>query len=60
MRWLTKILREERAATSVEYAVLLAMILMAVLGGIGTIGSQAGGMWSNIVAQLRAAGFFGP
>ncbi len=52
-----RILRDEEAATAVEYAVLLALILMAVMSSIGTVGSTSGGMWSNNVSQLRGAGF---
>lgn len=59
MRWITKLVRDDEAATAVEYAVLLALILMAILGMIGTVGAQAGGMWGNIEGDLRDAGFFG-
>ncbi len=52
-----RLLREEEAATAVEYAVMLAMILLAVLGAVGTVGSQAGGWWGGIESDLQAAGF---
>lgn len=51
-------LRDEEATTAVEYAVMLAMILVTTIGAIGTVGAETGGMWSGIVAQLQAAGFF--
>ena len=59
MRWITKILRDDQAATTVEYAVLLALILMAGLGAIGSVGAQTGGMWGGIEGDLREVGFFG-
>ena len=59
MRWITNILRDDQAATTVEYAVLLALILMAVLGAIGSVGAQTGGMWGGIEGDLREVGFFG-
>jgi pilus assembly protein Flp/PilA len=60
MRWIVKILRDEEAATAVEYAVLLALILMAVIGAISSVGAQTGGMWGTIEGDLRDVGFFDP
>jgi pilus assembly protein Flp/PilA len=58
MRCLYNLLRDEEAATAVEYAVMLALILLAILGAIGSVGAQTGGMWTGIVEDLRAVGFF--
>jgi len=58
MRLITKILRDEEAATAVEYAVMLAMILLAVFGVIGVVGAQSGGMWGGIEQDLRGVGFY--
>jgi pilus assembly protein Flp/PilA len=49
--------RQEDAATAVEYAVMLALILIAIIGAIGTVGAQTGGMWGNIDSELSTAGF---
>jgi pilus assembly protein Flp/PilA len=57
MRCLLRFLRDEEAATAVEYAVLLALILMSVIGAIGTVGAQSGGMWGNIDAKLNGTPF---
>ena len=57
MRLVIDILRGEEAATAVEYAVMLMMILMAVLGSIGMVGEQAGGMWGGIEGDLADVGF---
>jgi pilus assembly protein Flp/PilA len=57
MRRLLYFLRDEEAATAVEYAVLLALILMSVIGAIGTVGAQSGGMWGNIEGQLNGTPF---
>jgi pilus assembly protein Flp/PilA len=50
-------LRKEDGAAAVEYAVMLAMILMAVVGAIGSVGGETGGMWSGIITNLTAIGF---
>jgi len=58
MRWfIIRFLRGEDAATAVEYAVMLALILVAILASIGVVGSQTGGMWGGIEADLSAQGF---
>ena len=51
-----RLLRDEEGPTAVEYAVLLALILVAIMAGIGTLGSQTGGMWGNTDTQLSNAG----
>jgi len=57
MRFLYKLFCDEEAATSVEYAVILALILMAIISAIGSVGTRTGGMWSGIVAKVTAVGF---
>ena len=60
MRFLVKLFRDDEAATAVEYSVMLGLILMSVIGAIGMVGNQSGGMWSNIIAKFTQAGFPGP
>jgi pilus assembly protein Flp/PilA len=55
---LLRLLLEEGGATAVEYAVMLAMILMVVIGAISAVGTETGGMWGGIVTGLTAIGFF--
>jgi len=57
LRRLPHCLSDEQGATAVEYAVMLAMILLSVLAAIGTVGAQTGGMWNGIVSGLKAVGF---
>lgn len=56
-RLLLRFIREERAATAVEYAVMLALILLAMIGTIKAIGSTSGGMWSDNYGKMKSAGF---
>ena len=57
--FICRLLRDEDGPTAVEYAVLLALILVAIMAGIGALGSQTGGMWSNNEQQLINAGLGG-
>ena len=52
-----RLLREEEAATAVEYAVMLALILGTILAAVGTFGSQTGGMWGSVNTKLNGVGF---
>jgi len=51
------LLRDDEAATAVEYAVMLALILGAIFASIGVVGAQTGGMWGGIGSDLDAHGF---
>lgn len=57
MAKLLRFLRDEDAATAVEYAVMLALILLVAIGSISALGAQSGGMWGGIDTDLTAAGF---
>ena len=57
IRLILTFLRDEEAASAVEYAVMLALILLAVYGAVGMVGAQSGGMWGGIDENLTEAGF---
>lgn len=50
------LLRDDHAATAVEYAVMMALILVAIISAIGAVGSQTGGMWGRIDSDIAAHG----
>lgn len=50
-------LSNDDGPTSVEYAVLLAMILLGIIATVQTLGSATGGMWANNNDELQAHGF---
>ena len=56
-KWILTLLRVEQATTAVEYSVMLALILVAIIGAIATVGQGTGGMFSNNKTKLEAAGF---
>ena len=41
----------------VPYLVMLALILVVIMGAIGAVAQQTGGMWSNVKGSLDTAGF---
>lgn len=38
----------QRGATAVEYGLIAALIVIAMIGGLSTLGGGAGGMWSDL------------
>lgn len=54
-----RFVRREEAATAVEYAVMLALILLVALVGIAAFGSSNSAGWLGIDNDLRAAGLGG-
>ena len=60
LRRVIRFLRDESGPTAVEYAVMLAMIIVAVMGAIGVVGHETGGMWSNVKGELDTHGFGAP
>ena len=52
---LLRLCRDDQAATAVEYAVLLALILVAVISAINAVGSDTHGIWATDASQIEAA-----
>jgi pilus assembly protein Flp/PilA len=45
----------ERGATAIEYGLIAALIVIAMMAGLGGLGGGVGGMWSDLGAQVVAA-----
>lgn len=50
-----KLLTDEEGPTAVEYAVLLALILIAVIGAITSVGNASAEWWQNDVDRITEA-----
>ncbi len=53
MRWAT-LLKETDAATAVEYAVMLMLVLLTIFAAIGLVGTQTETMWNNAAQSVEA------
>lgn len=47
-RTITRLLRSQRAATSVEYGLICALIVLVMLVGLKNVASSTINMWTNI------------
>lgn len=48
MNRIARLLRSTRAATAVEYGLILALIFVAAMGAISSVGKSTIGMWNNV------------
>ena len=39
---------EDRGATAIEYGLIAALIVVAIIGSLNALGGSAGGMWSGV------------
>jgi len=55
-----KILRmlgaDTRGATAIEYGLIAALIIVAMMGGLSALGGGSQGMWGNVSSQIQNAG----
>ncbi len=52
LNYLLRLYRDDEAATAVEYAVLLALILIAIIAAINAVGNTTSGIWANDVNKI--------
>lgn len=45
---LRKLLADQGGATAIEYGLIAALIVVAMIGGLSALGGGAGGMWTKI------------
>jgi len=48
MRHLKKMIRDKRAATAVEYGLILALIFLAMIVSLRNVATATTGMWNNV------------
>lgn len=52
---LLRFARDEEAVTAVEYAVLLALILVAIITAIDAVGDTSSGIWASDANKIQTA-----
>jgi pilus assembly protein Flp/PilA len=50
-----KLFRDNRGATAVEYGLILAMIVLALLSGLAVLGNGTQAMWGDINTKVANA-----
>jgi Flp pilus assembly pilin Flp len=55
MRWLAVFQKDQAAATAVEYAIMLSLILMVVFAAVAAVGTNLNTRYTSIESQIQAA-----
>ena len=50
-----RLLADKKGATAIEYGLIAALIVIAMMGGLRAMGGGAGGMWSNISNAVQSS-----
>ena len=50
-----RFLNDESGPTAVEYAVMLALVLMAVISAINAVGNSTSAMWQDDATKISSA-----
>ena len=48
-----RLLADKKGATAIEYGLIAALIVVAMMGGLRAMGGGLGGMWTNISQQVQ-------
>lgn len=48
-----RLARCERGATAVEYALILAMIVLAMITALSAVANKTTGMWNNVATKVN-------
>jgi pilus assembly protein Flp/PilA len=55
MKKIRRFLQSDEAATATEYAVLLALIILALFSAITSVGNSTSGLWQNDTTRISNA-----
>jgi pilus assembly protein Flp/PilA len=50
---LRRLLADQGGATAIEYGLIAALIVVAMIGGLSALGGGAGGMWTKINSAMQ-------
>jgi len=50
---LRRLRTDQKGATAIEYGLIAALIVVAMMGGLRALGGGAGGMWTNIQQEFQ-------
>ncbi len=48
-----RVLRDRNGATAIEYGLIAALVALAIVAGLGTLGTNLNTQFSNIAAQVQ-------
>ncbi len=55
-QWIKRILHEQDGATAVEYGLIAALVVIAMIGGLSAMSSGTAGLWNSVSNKAVNAG----
>lgn len=55
IRTIARALRQQRGATAIEYGLILAVMVIAMIVGLTALADSTTGMWNTVDTKVRAA-----
>ncbi|HET7816622.1 MAG TPA: Flp family type IVb pilin [Sphingomicrobium sp.] len=49
------LLADQRGATAIEYGLIAALIVIAMMGGLSVLGGGSNGMWTKIKNEVESS-----
>ncbi|HWI75519.1 MAG TPA: Flp family type IVb pilin [Sphingomicrobium sp.] len=49
------LLASQRGATAIEYGLIAALIVVAIMGALSSLGGGVGGMWTDLGTNIDSA-----
>ena len=56
---LRRLLTDKKGATAIEYGIIVALIAVALMGGLSKLGGGTNGMWTNIATAVPPSNVYG-
>ncbi|HEX6742128.1 MAG TPA: Flp family type IVb pilin [Sphingomicrobium sp.] len=53
---LRRLRSDKRGATAIEYGLIAALIVIAMMAGLASLGGGMGGMWTKINTAVQSSG----
>ncbi len=53
MRRIARLIRNEKGASAVEYSLILALIVLALIAGLQMFANSAIGMWNGVATNVQ-------
>ncbi|BBD00314.1 MULTISPECIES: Flp family type IVb pilin [Sphingobium] len=53
MQFIRKMLKNEKGATAIEYGLIAALIAVAAIGAMTSLGTKLGGTFNNVSSNLK-------
>ena len=52
MRWLKELAKDRRGATAVEYALIMALVFLAMIAGVKAFAAETIELWTYVADQV--------